>query len=91
MQQGLQQGMQQGLQQGELKQAREDVLDILLARFRQITNDIANLINRLNNVAILKDLLKKAAVADSLEAFEAEARALSQTDEHRETTDVKNR
>lgn len=68
-------GMQRGMQRGELKRAREDVLDILMARFEQISTEIVHVINTLNNSAMLKELLKKAALTDSLEAFEAEARA----------------
>ena len=87
LEKGMQQGMQQGMQKGELKRAREDVLDILMARFEQITTDIVEVINRLNNSAILKDLLKKAALADSLQTFEAEARAIPLPDESDEQTD----
>ncbi|MBI4594838.1 MAG: hypothetical protein HY730_00490 [Candidatus Tectomicrobia bacterium] len=70
LQQGVQQGVQQGLQQGILLKAREDVLDILEARFGTVPQTIHQAISASEDISLLKVLHKKAALVASLEEFE---------------------
>ncbi|MBI4594865.1 MAG: transposase, partial [Candidatus Tectomicrobia bacterium] len=55
---------------GMLQKAREDVLEILEARFGGFPQDIRQAINGLDDVSLLKVLLKKAALVASLQEFE---------------------
>jgi hypothetical protein len=59
-------GIQQGIQQA----VREDVLDILETRFARIPQSVVEAVNRIENPAILKILLKRAIIVGSLEEFE---------------------
>jgi hypothetical protein len=63
-------GIEQGIQQGILQNAREDVLDILETRFAGIPQSVVEAVNRIENPAILKILLKRAIIVGSLEEFE---------------------
>jgi hypothetical protein len=70
MRQGLRQGRQEGIKQGSLQQAREAVIEVLRARFAPLPNSLLKKIQRIAQVEVLSQLLKKAAVVESLEAFE---------------------
>jgi len=69
MEKGIQQGIQQGVQRGILEKAREDVVEILEARFELVSGSIVKTINGIDDPSVLKMLLKKAATVDSLEEF----------------------
>ena len=71
IQQGVQQGIQQGIQQGLLKKSREAIIEILEARFEKMSSTIVITINSIEELAVLDDLLKKAATVTSLDEFEA--------------------
>jgi flagellar biosynthesis/type III secretory pathway protein FliH len=70
LRQGLQQGRQEGIKQGSLQQAREAVIEVLRARFAPLPNSLLKKIQQIAQMAVLSQLLKKAAVVESLEAFE---------------------
>ncbi len=70
VQQGVQQGMQQGMQQGALQMAREALLEILGARFGTVSPAAAAMIHASDNLARLKELLRRAATVSSPEEFE---------------------
>jgi len=67
-QQGLQQGLQEGLQQG-LQQARENVLDVLKARFGEVPQALVERMDAVADLASLKVLDRRAIIAESLTAF----------------------
>ena len=68
---GLQQGLQQGLQRGALETSRQYLSEVLNARFAHVPPAIVTTINRLENLALLKELLRKAVMIGSLEEFQA--------------------
>ncbi|MDQ1301053.1 MAG: hypothetical protein QG637_974 [Chloroflexota bacterium] len=70
MERGLQRGMQQGAQQGALQMAREALLEILGARFGEVSPAAAAAIHGSDNLTRLKALLRHAATASSPEEFE---------------------
>ena len=72
---GLQQGLQQGLRQGLLQKSREAVVEILEARFEVVPQSIVEIINDVDDLSILKMLLKKAATLQTLEGFSDAASA----------------
>jgi hypothetical protein len=72
IQQGVQQGLQQGLQQGTVLTAREDVLEAVRLRFKRTPRGIGLRIRQLDDPSKLKQLHRKAILAESLEEFEKE-------------------
>lgn len=72
-------GIQQGIQQGQLQKSCEDVIDILQARFERVPEAIIETINSLDDLAVLKELLKKAATVSSVEEFAARLPYSTQT------------
>ncbi|MBF0508336.1 MAG: Rpn family recombination-promoting nuclease/putative transposase [Deltaproteobacteria bacterium] len=69
IQKGRQEGRQEGLQQGLLTDARESVLDILESRFGAVSSPLTDLINQLDDPAVLKALRKKAVTVATMEDF----------------------
>ena len=67
---GMQQGVQQGVQLGALQMARETLLDILGARFGTVSPAAAATVHASDNLARLKELLRRAATVSSPEEFE---------------------
>jgi hypothetical protein len=64
-------GIQQGIQQGLLQKSREDIVKILQARFDQVSDAIVTTINSISDLAVLNELVTRAATIESLEAFAA--------------------
>lgn len=58
-----------GIQQGLLQKSREDIVKILQARFEQVSDAIVNTINAISDLAVLNELITRAATIESLEAF----------------------
>lgn len=63
-------GIQKGIQQGRLQNAQEAVLDALEARFAMVSSAIVGAIHEIEDLSLLKHLLKQAITVDSLSAFE---------------------
>lgn len=61
-----------GIRKGRLEEAHENILEILKVRFEQIAAAIFEAINAIEDLTVLKDLLKKAATANSLDEFQAD-------------------
>jgi predicted transposase/invertase (TIGR01784 family) len=59
----------EGHQQGQLEATREGILDNLEARFRITPQDIVKELKAINDISVLKQLRKKAAVIEGLEQF----------------------
>ena len=59
-----------GIQQGTLQTAREDIADVLEARFSVLPDNLTATLDGIDDTEWLKQLLKRAAIAPSLEAFE---------------------
>ena len=69
---GIQQGVQRGQKQGALQAVRENILDILQARFQNepLLQPVAQTINSVNDSALLKRLHRLSILVESLQAFE---------------------
>ena len=63
-------GIEKGIQQGLLQKAKEDVIGILETRFAEAPQSIIAAINDINDLSILKKLLKRTITVGSLEEFE---------------------
>ncbi len=68
--QALAEGLQHGLQQGAARTAREDVLEALHLRFKRRPRAVTQRIRQLEDPSALKELLRTAITAASLEEFE---------------------
>ncbi len=77
LQQGLRQGLKQGFLEGEeqgkrlvrLEIYRNSIVDILEARFAPLPRSIINKIHEIDDVSVLKELLKNAATTSSPEEY----------------------
>jgi len=63
-------GRQEGRQEGMLQTARSAVLEVLTVRFNSVPLDLTNRVNQIADIAILKDLLKRAISIGSIAEFE---------------------
>lgn len=68
---GIEEGIEQGIEQGAATMAREALLDVLRARFRQVPGEVTQWVLSQRDVDALRSLLREAATADSLEEFQA--------------------
>ena len=65
----LQEGRQEGRQEGSLAQARESVIEALEIRFGEVSNDLRERINALDNLRALKAQHRRAITVPSLDQF----------------------
>jgi len=70
-QKGRQEGLVEGLEKGIVQTARESILDVLDTRFGQVPASVRERINALCSEPTLKDLLRRAVRASSLDEFQA--------------------
>ena len=61
---------------GMVKNARENILEVLEARFESVPDELSNRIEAIEDRAVLKQLIRQAATITSVEAFQ---QTLSQT------------
>ena len=66
---GWQEGRQEGRQEGLVQNAREAILDVLDTRFGEVPDAVRERVNALCSEPTLKDLLRRAARASSLDEF----------------------
>jgi flagellar biosynthesis/type III secretory pathway protein FliH len=69
MRKGMEKGLQQGLQQGLLEDGREMVLEALDERFGEVSDEISNAVNQLEDRDTLKFLHRYVIRCASLEEF----------------------
>ncbi len=62
-------GMERGKEIGALEKSRDAIKTVLTVRFGQISSEIEEIIGKITNLALLKELLKLAATANSLAEF----------------------
>jgi len=62
-------GHQRGLQQGQLEDARDSILDNLEVRFGVTSQDIVKELKGIDEIAVLRQLRKKAVVVEGIEEF----------------------
>jgi len=69
LEKGIEQGIEQGLEKGIVQNARESILDVLDTRFGQVPDAVRERVNTLCSEPTLKDLLRRAVRASSLDEF----------------------
>jgi predicted transposase/invertase (TIGR01784 family) len=69
LQKGREQGLEQGLEQGQLEDARDSILDNLEVRFGIVPQDIVKELKSIDEIAVLRQLRKKAIVVEGIEEF----------------------
>ena len=65
----LKEGKKEGQEEGKLSEARSAVLEALDAKFDRAADTVADYIKGLNDVALLRALLRRAVTAPSLDDF----------------------
>ena len=69
LKEGLEKGLEKGIQKGLLQNAREAILDVLDTRFGEVPDSVREQVNALCSEPTLKELLRRAARASSLDEF----------------------
>jgi len=59
-----------GREEGELLKARENVLEVLEVRFEAVPETIVEIVNQIEDTALLKSLLRQAITIATLEEFQ---------------------
>ncbi|MBD1893486.1 transposase [Coleofasciculus sp. FACHB-129] len=59
-----------GIRKGIVQNSRENVIEVLETRFETVPSSIAESINNIEDLAVLKQLLKRAITVSSLEEFQ---------------------
>jgi hypothetical protein len=67
--QGIEQGTAQGIEQGIEQGIRQAILDLLEIRFPQALGDIGDRLAHLDDVEVLRTLLRQAVAVVSLDGF----------------------
>lgn len=68
-QEGWQEGRQEGWQEGRLLAIREDILDLLEARFSSVSSGLRERIIRISDETTLRQVMRHAAILPSFEEF----------------------
>jgi hypothetical protein len=63
--------LKEGRQEGILQNGREAIIDVLDTRFGQVPESVRERINAIGSEPTLKNLLRQAARASSLEEFQS--------------------
>ena len=69
LKEGLEKGIEKGLEKGIVQNARESILDVLDTRFGEVPDSVREQVNALCSEPTLKDLLRRAVRASSLDEF----------------------
>ena len=69
LKEGLEKGLEKGIQKGLLQNAREAIIDVLDTRFGEVPDSVREQVNALCSEPTLKELLRRAARASSLDEF----------------------
>ncbi|NES71346.1 MAG: hypothetical protein F6K24_42145, partial [Okeania sp. SIO2D1] len=60
-----------GIEKGKLESAKESIITVLETRFENVSTNIVDAVNQIDNIQSLKQLTKTAVLIDSLESFVA--------------------
>jgi len=63
-------GMQRGIKQGTVQNSRESVIEVLTVRFEVVSPEVSEAINQIEDVSVLKELLRRAIVIGSMVEFQ---------------------
>jgi hypothetical protein len=67
---GKAEGIEEGIEQGILQNARDSVIEVLETRFGLVPSSIVEVVNQLDESAVLKRLHKRAIAIPSVAEFE---------------------
>ena len=62
-------GLEKGEQIGIVKSAKESIITVLETRFGNVSTNIVDAVNQIDDIQSLKQLTKTAVLIDSLESF----------------------
>ncbi|NER96822.1 MAG: hypothetical protein F6J86_23735 [Symploca sp. SIO1B1] len=63
-------GMQRGIKQGTVQNAHEWLLEVLTVRFEVVPPEVTEAINQIEDVSVLKQLLREAITITSMVEFQ---------------------
>ena len=63
-------GIVKGKIEGKIENNRENIIEVLETRFASVPENMKNQINALDDLALLKSLVKQAVIIVSLEEFQ---------------------
>ena len=62
---------QEGLSEGVIRKGQEDIIEVLEVRFSELPSALVEKINQIEDIDLLKTLLREAITIDSLAAFQS--------------------
>ncbi len=86
-QEGNAEGLQQGLQEGRQQTLRETVIEVLELRFVEVAPEVSEVLNAIEDVSVLRRLLKQAIAIPSIEEFQLVLQRTLATEEKTESSD----
>jgi predicted transposase/invertase (TIGR01784 family) len=69
IQEGFEQGLEQGIEQGRIQNLQDNILDLLDIRLGLVSQEVEEKVTAVTNTTILRQLLREAATAATIEAF----------------------
>ncbi len=85
-QEGIAEGRQQGLQQSR-QTLRETVIEVLEMRFVEVAPEVSEVLNGIEDVSVLRRLLKQAIAIPSIEDFQQVLQPIPANEEKTEPSD----
>ena len=70
LEEGRAEGIEQGIEQGILRMGRDSVIEVLETRFGELPISLVEAVNKIEEQAVLKDLLKRAITIESVTEFQ---------------------
>jgi predicted transposase/invertase (TIGR01784 family) len=78
LKENLKREREEGIEEGILESTQEAVIDVVEAKFDEVPKDIAKTIKEINDIDVLKDLLKKAIKSETLNEFSTALKAIEE-------------
>jgi flagellar biosynthesis/type III secretory pathway protein FliH len=69
IQEGFEQGLEQGIEQGRIQNLQDNILDLLDIRLGLVSQEVEEKVTAVTDTTILRQLLREAATAATIEAF----------------------
>ncbi len=66
----VQEGIEKGIEKGRLQESQETILENLEIRFGTIPKSLSGAINKIEDLALLKNLRKETLLANSISEFQ---------------------
>jgi flagellar biosynthesis/type III secretory pathway protein FliH len=85
-QEGIAEGRQQGLQESR-QTLRETVIEVLEMRFVEVAPEVSEVLNGIEDVSVLRRLLKQAIAIPSIEDFQQVLQQIPANEEKTEPSD----